>query len=424
MDNTFYRKYTQQILFGILIIFYVIIFYIYSLEQCYPRIGFAGVYGICIGTGFLFGGLFLKEEFKRLEKKNILKPIKRKNTGKKNEKISLIFNHIISFYIGYQIAYVINGHYADLVENPANVIFSLHLSEFNLLYPFYGLLFVIISIILSYDKKNKSSEDKNEKKLIFPNELIFNFAVAAFIGGILGAKLLFVFTEEGNFFDKLFSTSGLTFYGGLIGGAMSVIIYSKQLKLPVLNIADCFAPILMLAYSIGRMGCQLAGDGCWGIKNNHSHSFLPDWIWSNKYIGAIHGQPIEFYDFSNYQPNISVFPTPIYETILCLAFFLFLWFIRKKIQVPGLLFSIYFMLNGIERFFIEKIRVNPPISYKDVPNTSYINEGIGFYNKGDTVLNSNTQAQIIAITLFIIGLLGFIYLIKRNYDTKKSIKKI
>ena len=65
--------------------------------------------------------------------------------------------------------------------------------------------------------------------MIFPSQIIFNFAVAAFVGGIVGgAKLLYVFTESGNFFDKLFSTSGLTFYGGLIGGAISVIIYSKN----------------------------------------------------------------------------------------------------------------------------------------------------------------------------------------------------
>ena len=63
MKNTFYKKYTEQILFGILITFYIIIFYIYSLEKCYPRIGFAGVYGICIGTGFLFAGLIFKGGF-------------------------------------------------------------------------------------------------------------------------------------------------------------------------------------------------------------------------------------------------------------------------------------------------------------------------------------------------------------------------
>ncbi|MBG39868.1 MAG: hypothetical protein CMP74_01430 [Flavobacteriales bacterium] len=423
MKSTFYKKYTEQILFGILITFYIIIFYIYSLEKCYPRIGFAGVYGICIGTGFLFAGLFLKEDFKRLEKRNILKPFKKEKSSKRRKKTSLIVNHIITFFIGYQVAYVLNGNYNDLVENPASVIFSLHLSDFNLLYPIYGMLLVFISILLSNNQEEKK-ENNDNKKVFFPSEIIFNFAVAAFVGGIVGAKLLYVFTESGNFFDKLFSTSGLTFYGGLIGGAISVIIYSKKLKLPILSIADCFAPILMLGYSIGRMGCQLAGDGCWGIKNNHNHSILPDWLWSNEYIGAIHGQPIEYNYFLNEQPNISVFPTPIYETSLCFIFFLFLWFIRKKINIPGLLFSIYFMLNGIERFFIEKIRVNPPISYKDVPNSNYLDQGIGFYNNGDIILNSNTQAQFIAISLFIIGLLGFIYLLKRNYDTKKSIKKI
>ena len=67
----------------------------------------------------------------------------------------------------------------------------------------------------------------------------------------------------------------------------------------------------MLAYSIGRMGCQLAGDGCWGIKNEHSHSILPDWIWKNEYIGAIHGQPLD--ELNKFY--ISVFPTPIYVSL-------------------------------------------------------------------------------------------------------------
>ena len=429
MNNDFYKKYTQQILFGLLILFYIFIFYIYSLEKCYPIIGFTGVYGICIGMGFLFGGLFLKEDFKRLEKKNILKPIKTKK--KQNEKvkiISLIFNYLFTFFIGYKIAYILNGNYSNLfLDNGAlnaDIIFSLHFDDFSILYPIGGIISIIISIIISKNINKKEKKDSVTEKIIYPHELIFNFAIAAGIGGILGAKLLFVFTEEGLFFEKLFSTSGLTFYGGLIGGATSVILYAKKMKLPILKIADCFAPVLMLGYSIGRMGCQLAGDGCWGIKNEHSHSFLPDWIWNNQYFGALHGLPVEFDNYILSQPNISVFPTPIYETILCLLFFVFLWIIRKKIKIPGLLFSIYLMLNGIERFLIEKIRVNPPISYKDVPNSNYLDQGIGFYNNGDTILNSNTQAQIIAISLFIIGLLGFIYLIKRNYDTKKSIKAV
>ena len=146
MNNTFYKKYTQQILFGLLITFYLFIFYIYSLEQCYPRIGFAGVYGICIGIGFLFAGLFLKEDFKRLEKKNILKPLKNNTSiNNRNKKISLIINYLFTFFIGYQIAYVLDGHYGDLVDNPANVIFSLHLSDFNILYPAYGFILLIIS---------------------------------------------------------------------------------------------------------------------------------------------------------------------------------------------------------------------------------------------------------------------------------------
>ena len=98
---------------------------------------------------------FLKEDFKRLEKINILKPFKKEKSSKTSKKTSSIINHIITFFIGYQVAYVLNGNYNDLVENPVSVIFSLHLSDFNLLYPIYGMLLVFISILLSNNQEEK-----------------------------------------------------------------------------------------------------------------------------------------------------------------------------------------------------------------------------------------------------------------------------
>jgi prolipoprotein diacylglyceryltransferase len=81
----------------------------------------------------------------------------------------------------------------------------------------------------------------------------------------------------------------------------------------------------------------------------------------------------------------AVFPTPLYESIMGFAIFGFLWSIRKRVLIPGMIFSIYLFLNGLERFLIEKIRVN----------SLYHVSGISF-----------TQAELISSMLMIIGLVG------------------
>jgi prolipoprotein diacylglyceryltransferase len=164
----------------------------------------------------------------------------------------------------------------------------------------------------------------------------------------------------------------------------------------------------MLAYAVGRIGCQVSGDGDWGILNsayvtnrftgkavlaqpgdyegmlgqfandyaNEFHGlanvphlsvkapgFLPDWLFAYAYphnvIGSMPGAQIQgcVGDYCNQLP-IPVFPTPIYETLICMGLFFFLWSIRKRLKTPGNLFAVYLILNGAERFLIEHIRVN------------------------------------------------------------------
>ena len=159
--------------------------------------------------------------------------------------------------------------------------------------------------------------------------------------------------------------------------------------------ADSVAPALMLAYAIGRIGCQLSGDGCWGIPNilpkPHWLAFLPDWMWAFNFPHNVinHGILIPGC-VGNFCRALDqpVFPTSFYETVICTVFFLILWSLRKKLSTPGLLFSIYLLLNGIERFFIELIRVN--IKYNFI--------GI-----------QATQAQLIAVILIITGFTGIVY---------------
>ncbi len=367
-----------------LFFFILFVIYLYSQEKCYPKFGdIFGLsnlplqtYGFFIAMAFLFGAIFLKDELNRLYLLGKISPIK----SKKESKIELIFNLFFSFFIGYQLFYIVNGNYDVFVKNPQTIL-SFHLDDkFHKIF-FYligGISFTIVSYILN----KKNNQNKNE--YLTPPELVGTLLGVTLVSGILGAKLFYLFETEISW-ANLISFGGLTFYGGLICGTLGVIIFAKKNKISIPHIADAFAPILMLSYSIGRVACQVSGDGCWGIENTiEKPSFLPNWIWHSQYInGSSSG--------TNFIENgYYVWPTPIYESILCFIIFLFLWSIRKKIKIGGLLFSIYLILNGIERFLIEKIRVN------------------------EELIVSLTQGQIIAIFLFLTGSLLSIYLLKKN----------
>ena len=165
------------------------------------------------------------------------------------------------------------------------------------------------------------------------------------------------------------------------------MLYAKKIKLPIVHLVDAFAPVLMLGYAIGRIGCQISGDGDWGIVNSNPKPFrwMPDWLWSYQYPHNVIGEgaPIPGCDGPYCNQLIrSVYPTALYEVIMCFIVFFILWSLRKKIKIPGRLFGIYLIFNGIERFAIEHIRVNT--HYESLPFKP-------------------TQAQIISILLFIAG---------------------
>lgn len=195
------------------------------------------------------------------------------------------------------------------------------------------------------------------------------------IGGIVGSKIFYVL-EEWNFGsgnplsyyftkDVLFSASGLTFYGGLILAIVLVIIYCKIKKLSVLQIFDMMSPSAALGYGLARIGCHLSGDGDYGIPVNGT-------MWEFLGYSYINGTVPT-------KEGILVHPTSIYEFVCALIIFSFLWKNRTKYKTPGIIFSYYLILSGIERLLIEIIRINPRIAF-----------GL-------------SQAQIISIGMIIIG---------------------
>ncbi|MFM8433076.1 MAG: prolipoprotein diacylglyceryl transferase, partial [Bacteroidota bacterium] len=174
-----------------------------------------------------------------------------------------------------------------------------------------------------------------------------------------------------------------------------VLWYARKNSIPLVHLCDSAAPGLMLAYGTGRIGCQLSGDGDWGIDNTAPKpdwmSFLPDWSWSYTYPHNVinEGVPIPGC-YGRYCSELStaVFPTPLYEAVACILFFFLIWGLRKNITIPGRIFSLYLLLNGIERFLVELIRVN----------SKYHLSGFSF-----------TQAQLISFLLLITGISGWIF---------------
>jgi phosphatidylglycerol---prolipoprotein diacylglyceryl transferase len=164
----------------------------------------------------------------------------------------------------------------------------------------------------------------------FSYEMVF----AALVGGIVGAKLWYI-AENGG---PLFSGTGLVFYGGLIGGALAVCAWAYHRGELNLQLADIVAPSLAAAYAIGRVGCQLAGDGDYGSD------------WNGPWAMA--------YPNGTVPTTATVHPTPIYEIIAMGAFTLLLWRWRDRWK-PGTLIAIYLVGSGLERFLVEFVRRNP-----------------------------------------------------------------
>jgi len=356
-------------------------------------------FGFWVAIAFLAASYIIKIELQRKEKEGKISIIKiKKIVGLKLNSIDIGIALFSGFLIGFKLLEAI-FNYQDLVADPQLFILSLRGNLFG------GMLFAILSLYNKQKENKKQELDKPKEidKEIHPYELVGNITIIAAISGIIGAKIFHNLENIKDFLadpiGQIMAFSGLTFYGGLICGAISVVLYCRKYKLNVLHLIDSAAPALMLAYGVGRIGCQMSGDGDWGIVNltpkpEWLNSF-PDWIWSYDFPNNVINAGI-YIDgctgrFCSVLPQ-PVWPTALYEVIMCIILFSVLWLIRKRITIPGLLFCIYLIMNGIERFFIEKIRVN----------TEY------------DILGGITQAEIISFCLIITGLLFSLFLLRKN----------
>lgn len=196
------------------------------------------------------------------------------------------------------------------------------------------------------------------KRCRFNPELASTILFAAAIGGLAGARILFIFEEWSNFlrspWDFIFSGAGFTWYGGMLGGALAVTWVVRRKGIPWLRAADISAPALAIAYGIGRIGCHVAGDGDWGT--------VTDVRWAVAYTNAIIGW-VHPYTGMPYPAGVKVHPTSIYEFIQSVLIFAVLWPLRKKSYSDGTIFWLYLILSGVARFVVEFWRVNPAVGF-------------------------------------------------------------
>lgn len=179
-----------------------------------------------------------------------------------------------------------------------------------------------------------------------PVDWAYEITFAALLGGVVGARAYYVIQNysqvKHDLLGSIFSGSGLVWYGGAIGGAVAVIAWMRWRHALELRMFDMCATALALGYAIGRIGCQVSGDGDYGIRSS-----LP---WAMGYPHGTLPTP----------PGVRVQPTPIYETVtMCLLAYL-LWQLRDRVR-PGVVFALYLVGSGLERFLVEFIRRNKEV---------------------------------------------------------------
>ena len=306
---------------------------------------------------------------------------------------------IMGFLLGWKVLYLV-VHASTLFDGtitPQRFLFS---GDGNVL---WGLIGAVALVAWRYweVRRDMLPEPKEVSNDVQPWEFVGGITAVAAVGGIAGAKFFHLLENPDELVAFFTAPSlnaflgGLTIYGGLIVGGLSVYLYARSKGLNFIRLADATAPGLLLAYGIGRMGCQISGDGDWGIPNLAPKpawlNWAPDWVWSYAYPNNVNkwgkmmdpaNSPWEAFPGYGTYLDPMVFPTPIYETTLSVLGFGLLWAMRHRWNAPGKLFAAYLMFNGVERFWIEKIRVN---------------------NTFDLLGITMTQAELISVVVFVSG---------------------
>jgi phosphatidylglycerol:prolipoprotein diacylglycerol transferase len=207
-------------------------------------------------------------------------------------------------------------------------LFGLSLKTFGLL---FALGFLASGAVIARRLKEQG------KPVDWAYEIVFS----ALIGGLVGSRLYYVVedydTVKHDLLGGIFGGAGLVWYGGAIGGAIAVLLWAWRHGMLNVSLLDLCAAPLALGYAIGRIGCQISGDGDYGKP------------WDGPWAMA--------YPDGTVPTTVKVHPTPIYETLAMGLVAYALWSLRDRVR-PGALFATYLLCAGLERFLVEFLRRN------------------------------------------------------------------
>ena len=348
-------------------------------------------FGIFLALTFVFAFYVVRAELRRRHKEGIIPALKVKVASSSPFKDG-IMNAIFGFIIGFKVPASISS-FETFKEDPGGFLFSMQ-GHWLL-----GIAGAVLFGMYSYMMASNRPPTKGGDLAINPADKTGDIIILAAISGVIGSRLFSILENLDAFWadpmGQLLSGSGLTIYGGLILATFCVYQYIKRLGIPPRQMMDIAAIAVAGGYGVGRMGCQMSGDGDWGIANEAAKPdwfIFPDWVWSYDYPRNV----ADFYQRGakiagcegNFCTHLDppVFPTPIYEITIAIILFTFLWSIRKKVKVAGRIFFLYLILSSFARFWVESIRVNPRYDYF----------GLDW-----------SQAQWISVILFVVGIIGY-----------------
>jgi phosphatidylglycerol:prolipoprotein diacylglycerol transferase len=214
----------------------------------------------------------------------------------------------------------------------------LHLGHLNV--PTFGLMLWLAAVTAAWLMDRSFRREHVEADAV-------GMVSVAVVAGIVGAKLWHVVDTPSDFHAEgwrvLWDSAGFAWYGGLVFGILALVIQGWRAKIGPLRTLDLASPAAAIGYGIGRIGCFLSGDGCYGLPTT-----LP---WGMSFPNGI-------------EPTLQrVHPTPLYELIAGVLIGWFLWKRASRPYSAGLITGEYLALSGIARFLVEFIRRNPKVLF-------------------------------------------------------------
>jgi phosphatidylglycerol:prolipoprotein diacylglycerol transferase len=248
-----------------------------------------------------------------------------------------------------------------------------------------------IAVVMAFVVAQMIAQQELERRGYDPAPM-GDMVIGAIIGGLLGAKLYFVFVLGNH--GALFERGGFVFWGGLIGGAAGYLLVARFKRIPLLRTVEVGAPALAAAYAVGRTGCWTVGDDYGRPWSGPLAVQFPEGAPASTAGNMASAFGVQFPPGTNPNTLISVHPTQLYEVAMALVMFGIIWRLRKHQHREGWLFGAYLVLAGVERFVVEFFRA-----------------------KDDRLAFGLTVAQVIAIGSLAMGVVWLTALRQRRDTT-------